>query len=200
MKVNKKRLQMLISAVFGVVLLLFVVVVGGGELLSDARHDLRVYERIVSIESKTGKIVGQVGRELDQFCDGDSEKKASERVAAMSANTEKLEKSLGLKSLSKKDFSREYDALKAKALSDCMRASDVYGVRYVDFEISGDVFKEKLFSKWFKLLFSSVLSIILVVLSAWLVGLVFVRTIPYLFRRFFNGIKFFFRWITEPEK
>lgn len=200
MRINRKRLQAMVSGVTFVVLLVFLVIEGGGYLASEYRKDVYRLSEIQKIESKTGKTVGQLGEELRAYCKDMASTKADERVAAMVAQAEKLQKALSFKISAPRSYDREHEEIERSTFNRCLDMSDANGVGYYYYEISGDVLKDKLIAKFIKLLISSVLSLVMVVCVAWVAGNFVVRTIPFVFALILNSGKKFINWITAPEK
>lgn len=181
-------------------MIVFLVFDGGSYLFNEGRKDRnRLYE-ISDIESRTGKTVGQLGDELRSYCEDMAQSTAKDRVLAMTAQAEKLEKLLGYKSSTPKNYDREREEISNKTFSRCFRLSDVHAVGNLSYEGSETEFKDKIIRKWIKLGFASLFSIVLALALAWASGVFVVRTIPYVCGSIFRLMKNFISWITAPEK
>lgn len=199
MKINRKRLQALISWSALVALLALLAFDGGGYLLSEYNKDKYKLSEIKRIENKTGKTVGQLGKELRDYCQDMAETRSSERVASMVAQSEKLEALLGYKGANK-NYEREREEIKNTTFSRCLNLSDVNGVGYLYYEGSEEMFRSSLNSKWIKLAISSVFSLLMAACVAWVFGNFVVITIPFVVVAIFSYVKKFVGWITAPEK
>lgn len=200
MRINKKRLQALVSWSTLIGLLTFLAIEGGGYLFSEYKKDRYRLSEIKKIESKSGKTVGQLGKELRDYCQDMATTKANERVASMVAQSEKLEKALGYKSSIPRSYDREREEIENSTFNRCLNLSDVNGVGYYYYEVSEDIFRSKINSKWIKLSISSFFSLLMAACLAWVAGNLVVKTIPFLVGGFFNCLRRFISWITAPEK
>ncbi|WP_060538567.1 hypothetical protein [Pseudomonas sp. NBRC 111125] len=200
MKVNKRRLQLLISCSAALLMLAFLILDGGGYLLSEGRKDKSRLAEISDIESKTGRTVGDLGNELREYCEDMAQSEANKRIAAMASQAEKLEKILGYKSSTPNNYEREREEISNKTFSRCYRLSDVHGVSNLSYEVSEKAFREKITTKWIKLSFSTLFAVVLALVLSWIAGVFVVRAIPYGLASLYRAFKAFVSWITAPDK